>query len=164
MTDTAYIWATSQYVAIGDNGLASGPIFTDPVLLGATDGAVEPGQGCGLKYDSANSRWKFGLQCDSNSADSAVDFDVAVHTYIMGFQYQPTTSGDNQLAAAVQYSTWGTEEQRLELALWTDQTSRAAINTAYTANRGANAVAYSIEFLYNDDAGGPLYVVSSQNK
>lgn len=108
LTDTAYIWATSQYIAIPDAGFASGPIFTDPVLLGDVNADTAPGEGCGLKYDTANTRWKFGLQCDTNAADSAVDFDVAVHTYIMGFHYQPTTAGDKQLAAKVEYDGWGT--------------------------------------------------------
>lgn len=59
------------------------------------------------------SSYKFGIQCDSDSTDTAVDFDVAVHTYIMGFHYEPTSVGNRQLAATVQYGTWGTEENRL---------------------------------------------------
>lgn len=113
ITDTAYVWSTSQYIAVPDAGLTSVPIFTDPVFLGTTAADLVPGQGCGLKFDTGASKFRYGIQCDADGTDQAVDFDVAIHTYIMGFHYEPTSVGNRQLAATVQYGSWSTEEQRL---------------------------------------------------
>lgn len=37
------------------------------------------------------------------------------------------------------------------------------MGTAYTAANGG-ARAYNIDFVYNTDAGGPIYTVSSQDR
>lgn len=61
-----------------------------------------------MYFSAAANKWRYGIRCDAVPAGSPVvaDFDVAVHTYIMGFHYTPDAgSTGSLLAAEVKYST-----------------------------------------------------------
>lgn len=73
--------------------------MTDPIFLGPTLYDISQKSLCGLKYDSVDKKYYWGGLCDGTIGNSAVDFDVAIHSYIMGFQYEPSTKGANFLAA-----------------------------------------------------------------
>jgi len=78
---TAYIWATSQY-----HDLSQGPvrdaIFNDEIFSTFT-------KGCGLTY--TGSKYQFNTECDDSLSATRPQNDVAIHAYIMGFQYVPDT-------------------------------------------------------------------------
>ncbi len=83
--------------------------------------------GCGLHYDSGATRWKFGIKCDKDaqgSTNPGVDYDVAVHTYIMGFHFAADTkSVESELAVQAEYTgfTAGTPPvNKYELAFYDD--------------------------------------------
>ena len=41
-----------------------------------------------IKYDTGSKTYIWGSLCDTNIGNSLVDNDAAVHSYIMGFQYE----------------------------------------------------------------------------
>ena len=73
--------------------------MTDPIFLGADAAGINDQSICGLKYDNAAKKYVWGSLCDGNIASNGVDYDVAIHSYIMGFQYEPSTNGPYNLAA-----------------------------------------------------------------
>ena len=95
---SAYIWATSQYVDL-TVAKTDQAIMTDPIFLGPTLADINQKSVCGLKYDPVDKKYFWGGLCDASIASDGVDFDVAIHSYIMGFQYEPSTKGANFLAA-----------------------------------------------------------------
>jgi hypothetical protein len=98
-TKSSLIWATSQYVDLATAGVSDTAVLTDPVLLGD---AYSRGDGCGLYYTDSE-KWRYGIRCDRTATGSnspTVEFDVAVHTYIMGFRYTPIAGATNSLLAA----------------------------------------------------------------
>ena len=135
-TKSSLIWATSQYVDL-TIAVANKAVLTDAVLLGAYD----VGNGCGLYYTDEN-KWRYGIRCDKNIGDQSVQFDVAVHTYIMGFHYTPDAgTTKNLLAAEVKYKKFTNNVKQYELAFYNHPTAgsshnkdRADINLAWTAS------------------------------
>jgi hypothetical protein len=131
-TDTpAMIWATSQYVDISTDK-ANELIFTDKVLSGSTN-IEASAKGCGLHYDSGTTRWRFGIRCDKTPGAAAVgatpstakvDYDVAVHTYIMGFHFAADTkSVESELAVQAEYNGFTSNTppvNKYELAFYDD--------------------------------------------
>lgn len=92
--DSAYVWATSQYVDL--TSAITGAIFTDPIFSGADAATIDTKSKCGLKYDTAEKKYYWGSMCGDASA---IDNDVVIHSYIMGFQYEPSSTGKKFLAA-----------------------------------------------------------------
>jgi hypothetical protein len=76
---TAYIWATSQYIDIS-GGSVNDAIFNDDIFNALN------ANGCGLTYDT--NKYQFKTLCDNGAGPVN---DVALHAYIMGFQYVPDT-------------------------------------------------------------------------
>jgi hypothetical protein len=150
LTNTpAMIWATSQYVDITVD-IADDAIFTDAVLkFGATTTTyASVTSGCGLHY--ANNRWRFGIKCDATAGvlgTAAVEYDVAVHTYIMGFHYIPDAgSVGSALSVKAEYNGFvaaGAPAHKYELVFYDDAAGnrdRDFINQAWdTANVGGTA-------------------------
>ena len=169
-TKSALIWATSQYVDL-TTAVNNVAVLTDPVLTG-TGTTYDDGNGCGLYW--TGTRWRYGIRCDATPNNAAVEFDVAVHTYIMGFHYTPDAgSTGNLLAAEVKYNTATFTEnvKRYELAFYnnpgaaaTDNKDRTAINTAWSAVAGFTGKnVYAISFAYSATVSGPIYYIENQN-
>jgi hypothetical protein len=161
-TKSAPIWATSQYIDL-TSGVTNAAVLTDPVLLGAD---VNAGNGCGLFYDTTNSKWRYGIKCDATKGDKAVDFDVAVHTYIMGFHYAPDTGATkNFLAAEVKYdtTTFTNNQKKYELAFYNnlaDNKDRAEMNPIWLAKADfTQANVYTMTFSYSVNKAGPVYTI-----
>lgn len=95
---SAPIWATSQYVDLS-TAVNNAAVLTDPVLTG-TGTIYNDANGCGLQYVTATQKWRYGIRCDATRGDSVVEYDVAVHTYIMGFHFAPDAAATNNLLAA----------------------------------------------------------------
>ncbi len=169
------IWATSQYVETTTK-ITNKAIFTDPVLFGSEvagliDLPISAG-GCGLHYDSTNTRWKFGIKCDKTAGTALtakVDYDVAIHTYIMGFHFAADTkSVESELAVQAEYTdfTAGTPPvNKYELAFYdagaTGNQDRKLINDQWVT--GLRGAPYAIKFEYTTDKGGPKYEIDTQN-
>ena len=114
-TKSSLIWATSQYVDL-TTAVVKKAVLTDAVLLGT----YSRGDGCGLYYTDAE-KWRYGIRCDRTPANTAVEFDVAVHTYIMGFHYTSDAGATNNLLAAeVKYdtATFADNIKKYELAFY----------------------------------------------
>lgn len=115
---SAYIWATSQYVELNAD-ISNTAIMTDSIFTGADFAEIDSKSTCGLRYDTGSKKYVWGSLCDGNTGDSTVDYDVAIHTYIMGFQYEPTVSTNNFLAAEVKYgNSWMNTNTNAEVAYW----------------------------------------------
>jgi hypothetical protein len=169
LTKSAPIWATSQYIDL-TTSVNNAAVLTDSVLLGADFNA---GNGCGLFYDTANTKWRYGIRCDANTqtaSPKSVDFDVAVHTYIMGFHYAPDTGATkNFLAAEVKYdtTTFTNNIKKYELAFYnfpgsvaTDNRDRQDINTEWNKLTFATqANVYTMTFSYSSSKSGPVYTI-----
>ncbi len=169
----AMIWATSQYVDTTTAGINGAAIFTDAVF--ATSGITTQdagGGGCGLHTVAGSnpSRMRFGIRCDASAAATAaaaaVDYDVAVHTYIMGFRFASTTS---DLIVDADYTGFvgaSAPANKYEVAFYDDATTfpdRTNINTAWAAAPAAGSVSpYAIKFTYAVAAGGPQYTIDNQ--
>ncbi len=152
-TQSAYIWATSQYVNLA-NAINAQPIFTDPLFTSANNAADDftRGQGCGLIYDSASNRYKFGIRCDETTpGGNEVTNDVAIHAYIMGFQYvSDTGSNGHFLGATTKWNSWMTAATQRELAFYADGTANAR-----------TAANYGVAFKYDVAAGGPVFTIEN---
>jgi hypothetical protein len=157
---SSYIWATSQYVDLTAD-ITNTAIMTDPIFTGADAATIDGQSICGLKYDTTAKKYVWGSLCDGNVGNGVVDHDVAIHTYIMGFQYEPNTNADdNFLAATVKYgSSWMDTNTHAEVAFWTNA-DRTTINTAATA---ASTTAYGILFSVGAALGGPVFTITNQN-
>jgi hypothetical protein len=81
---TAYIWATSQYYDISLKGAVNSAIFNDDIFNSAGP------EGCGLTYDAGSNKYQFKTRC--SEVGPTPTNDVAIHAYIMGFQYVPDTA------------------------------------------------------------------------
>ena len=131
----AYIWATSQYVDLTNSAVTGSAIFTDPLFTSTTNAANDysRGQGCGLIYDTVNKKYKFGIRCDeSSTSDGVVTKDVALHAYVMGFQYVPDEGKTGYfMAATTKWNSWMSADTQRELAFYKDNTAtndRSAVN------------------------------------
>lgn len=101
---SAYIWATSELIDVA-NLYTAGTLnyaFNDPIFgLAGAAASGNDNNGCGLYYDQttnpASPRWRFGTECDNGGA---ADKDVAIHAYIMGFQYQPDAASSGYYIGA----------------------------------------------------------------
>jgi len=157
----AYIWATSQYVELtGD--ITNTAIMTDPIFTGADAAEIDGKSICGLKYDTASKKYVWGSLCDGDIGDRKVDHDVAIHTYIMGFQYEPTNTTDNFLAASVKYgNSWMNDNKNAEVAYWNDAAPGSQNRDEIIADKGS--AVYGIKFSVSSTRGGPVFTIVSQN-
>ncbi len=151
----AYIWATSQSVDLTTGPVTSQAIFTDPLFTSTTNAANDysRGQQCGLVYDSTNRKYKFGIRCDETSfGDNRVSNDVAIHSYIMGFQYAPDAGSNGHfMAATTKWDAWMNADTQRELAYYTDA----------SANNDRTAANYGIKFKYDVATGGPIFIIEN---
>jgi hypothetical protein len=85
VASTAYIWATSQYIDLSTKGSVDDAIFNDEIFSGSLP------DGCGLTYDNGLKKYQFRTRCDELGGGPHPANDVAIHAYIMGFQYVPDT-------------------------------------------------------------------------
>ena len=156
----AYIWATSQYVELTAD-LTNTAIMTDPIFTGTSFSDIEGRSNCGLRYDTSSKKYVWGSLCDGNTGDSTVDFDVAIHTYIMGFQYEPTVSTNNFLAAEVKYgNSWMNDNTNAEVAYWNH--ANAGSQNRDEINTAAGASLYGIRFDVSPTVGGPVFTIINQ--
>lgn len=153
---TAYIWATSQYVDLSAGGKTNVAIINDPIF---TDGSssftnIDGKSNCGLKYDTGSKTYIWGSLCDTNIGNSLVDNDVAVHSYIMGFQYETVLTTDNFMAAEVKYgNAWMDSGSNAEVAYWDSGDSSKQDRTAIGS--------YGIVFDVTPTAGGPKFTITN---
>jgi hypothetical protein len=135
--NAALIWATNIEVSLTAGSITNLPILTDGFFNHvSTDGL------CGLTY--TGSAYVFSTACTV-----APGFSVAVHSYIMGFQFQPDTNIDQYLAASI---TWPTLSSSNNLQIGQDS--------------AATVVPNGIQIKYNTAAGsltGPLVTLNNYN-
>ena len=141
--------------------------------MAKTPAAWTTGAGCGLYYD-ATLGWRFGIKCDntaSGATAATVDRDVAVHTYIMGFHYEPDAGSQGTLlAASVKYDGWTDNIDKYEVAFYNDAAGnidRSFINTDWKASTSFKTAAttkdaYGVPFRYDATVGGPMYDIADQ--
>ena len=104
-------------------------------------------------FDSTNNRYKFGIRCDETStSDGRVTNDVAIHAYIMGFQYAPDAGRTGYfMAATTKWNSWMSVDTQRELAFYRDN---SATNDRTSTN-------YGITFKYDVSNGGPIFSIEN---
>jgi hypothetical protein len=99
-TTVANIWATSAVVSVPSGGITTKQaILVNDVFQGIDNG-------CGLIY-SAGAGYRLNIFCDTLGT-GIIDHDITVHSYIMGFNFVPTSTGTSLLAATVNWNSWMT--------------------------------------------------------
>ena len=78
---------------------------------------------------------------------------MAIHAYIMGFQYVPDANRNGLfLGATTKWNSWMTLATQRELAFYTDTTANTNARTAEN---------YGVAFKYDVAAGGPVFTIEN---
>lgn len=85
--NAALIWATNVEVHLATGSITNGAILYDGFF------AHTETDSCGLTY--TGSAYVFNTLC------TTAQYDVAIHAYIMGFQFQPDAAVDQVIAASI---------------------------------------------------------------
>ena len=126
-----------------------------------------------MYYDTPDTKWKFGIRCDQNGGDDAVEFDVAVHTYIMGFHFvADTKSVGSELSVKAEYNGFvgaSAPVNKYELAFYDlagDNEDRDGINDEWVTNTYGTSpyTPYAIRFVPSTTVGGPSYDIDNQGE
>jgi hypothetical protein len=145
--DEALIWATNVEFDIGSeiDDIAGEAILQDDVFYG-TDGTT----GCGLTFDDTvgTTGYNFGVDCGETGGTTTND--VAVHAYIMGFQFNPDTADDEFLAASVDFSATAKTNVATAVASFLEL---ATVGFNAAANRD-DSDGFGVEIIY--DGTGPF--------